>query len=401
MYEEKKYINKPKVAFLTAKMSLGGAERVISNLVNALTDEVEVHTLLLYEQTNKDYPLKGKVVAFGDNKKRNRIAEIPYYCTKIKEYVESNEIECIISFMEYPNLLNMIVPVKVKKIVSVRNFMSEKWKGKKGLFWNFSFRLLYYKAAEVVCPTQVISKDMEENYKVPQNKLKLIYNPYDIKKISESMMEVLNEEYNSWFNGNTIITMGNLSFAKGHCHLIRSFVVVKTHIPNAKLVILGEGQYKNRLIKLTEELGISNDVLFLGFQSNPHKFIRRSKLYVLSSYYEGFPNALVEAMICGLPVLSTDCKSGPREILAPKTDINSTVSTAEYAEYGVLLPVFKGEYFDAKEKISDEESNLTLAIVNLIENKKLYEKYKEKSIERVLDFQINNIVENWLKIIGT
>ncbi|WP_155645552.1 glycosyltransferase [Peribacillus simplex] len=400
MYENKFNIKKTKVAFLSAKMSLGGAERVISNLVNALTSEVEVHTLLLYDQTKNDYPLKGKVVSLGDNEKRNRITEIPYYCSKIKEYVESNEIDCVISFMEYPNLLNMLTPVKVKKVVSVRNFMSEKWKNKKGVFWKTSFRLLYRKAAAVVCPTQIIAKDMEDNYNVPQKKLKLIYNPYEIEKLSKTMLEVVDEEYNNWFNGTTIITMGNLSFAKGHCHLIRSFATVKKHIPNAKLVILGEGQYRSRLIQLTKDLEISDDVLFLGFQSNPHKFIKQSNIYVLSSYYEGFPNALAEAMICGLPVISTDCKSGPREILAPETEINSLVSAVEYAEYGVLFPVFKAECFDAKEELSVEELYLSKAIINLMGNRELYENYKSKSNVRVLDFHIKNIINKWLELIN-
>ncbi|MED0992693.1 glycosyltransferase [Bacillus nitratireducens] len=390
---------KKKVVFLSAKMSLGGAERVISNLVNSLSNQVEVHTLLLYKQTKNDYPLKGKVVSLCDNKKRNRIAEIPYYCSKIREYVKVNKIDCIISFMEYPNLLNMMTPVRVKKIVSVRNFMSEKWKGKKGLFWKLGFRLLYPKASAVVCPTQVIIDDMENNYKVPQNKLKLIYNPYEIEKLSENMKEVLEEEYKSWFNGNTIITMGSLSLAKGHCHLIRSFAVAKKHIPNLKLVILGEGVYRNKLMQLTKDLQISNDVLFLGFQVNPHKFIRQSDIYVLSSYYEGFPNALAEAMVCGLPVISTDCKSGPREILAPDTDINYSAEMIEYAKYGVLCPAFKVDCFDAMEELSIEEQILSEAIINLMQDKALYEKYKEKSYERVSDFHIKNVLKQWLELL--
>lgn len=391
---------KKKVVFLSAKMSLGGAERVISNLVNALSDEVEVHTLLLYKQTKNDYPLKGTVVSLCDNKKRNRIAEIPYYCSRIKEYVEANKIDCIISFMEYPNLLNMLTPVKAKKIVSVRNFMSEKWKGGKGLFWKFGFRMLYPKASMVVCPTQVIIDDMVHNYKIPENKLKLVYNPYEIEKLSENMKVGLDEEYEDWFDGKTIITMGSLSLAKGHCHLIRSFAAAKKQIPNLKLVILGEGAYKGKLVELTRGLQISDDVLFLGFQANPHKFISQSDIYVLSSYYEGFPNALAEAMACGLPVISTDCKSGPREILAPDTDINYSTEMVEYAKYGVLCPTFKVDCFNAVESLSAEEQVLSEAIINLMQDKSIYEKYKEKSYERVSDFHIKNVLKQWLKLIG-
>ncbi|MED4070081.1 glycosyltransferase [Priestia endophytica] len=391
---------KPKVAFLSAKMSLGGAERVISNLVNGLSSEVEVHTLLLSDQTQHDYPLGGTVVSLNDGKKRSRLAEIPYYCSKIKKYVEENEIDCIISFMEYPNLLNILTPLKIRKVISVRNFMSEKWKGNKGLVWKLSFKYLYKRADIIVVPTKLIGKDLVDNYKIPHDKLKLINNPYELEKLTRNTMEDIPKEHEHWFNGSTIITMGNLSFAKGHCHLIRSFADVKKQIPAAKLVILGEGGYRNKLKHLIEDLNLSNDVLLLGFQSNPHKYINKADIYVLSSYYEGFPNALAEAMACGLPVISTDCKSGPREILAPDKDINVSTSKIEYAKHGILIPVFKEECFN-EEELSIEESNLARAIIKLFEEESLYKSYKKQSSERVQDFHIKNILNNWLKEINS
>lgn len=390
---------KPKVAFLSAKMSLGGAERVISNLVNGLSSEVEVHTLLLSDQTQHDYPLKGTVVSLNDGKKRSRLAEIPYYCSRIKKYVEENEIDCIISFMEYPNLLNILTPLKIRKVISVRNFMSEKWKGNKGLVWKLSFKYLYKRADAIVVPTKLIGKDLVDNYKIPHDKLKLINNPYELEKLTRNMVEDIPKEHEHWFNGSTIITMGNLSFAKGHCHLIRSFADVKKQIPAAKLVILGEGGYRNKLKHLIESLNLSNDVLLLGFQSNPHKYINKADIYVLSSYYEGFPNALAEAMACGLPVISTDCKSGPREILAPDTSIDLSTESIEYAKYGLLVPVFKKECFSPLEGLSNEEESLSAGLVNIMSNRKLYQDYQIRSSERILDFHMNNIKGSWLELL--
>jgi glycosyltransferase involved in cell wall biosynthesis len=388
---------KMKIAFLSAKMCLGGAERVISNLVNALSNHAEIHMLLLYEQTEKDYTLNGEVVSLWDKKKRNRIKEIPYYCSKIKSYVEKNDINVVVSFMEYPNLLILLTPVKVRKIISVRNFMTEKWKGMKGLPWKLSFRLLYPKADIVICPTQLIVNDMVDNYKVPLNKTKIIHNPFEIEKISENMLEAIEDKYASWFKGNTIITMGSLSHAKGHRHLLKSFALAKKVIDNVKLVILGEGECESSLRKLAKDYSIDDDILFLGFQSNPYRYIKHAEIYVLSSYYEGFPNALVEAMVCGIPVISTDCKSGPREIIAPNTDISFSTDCIEYSEYGVLVPTFKNQ------RIVDnimyiEEQALSEAIICLIQGKELYQKYKEKSCERALDFHINNVLKMWLKL---
>lgn len=401
MREIKHSKEKPKVAFLSAKMSLGGAERVISNLVNGLASEVEVHTLLLSCQTPQDYPLKGTIVSLNDGKNRSRLAEIPYYCSKIKRYIEENEIDCIISFMEYPNLLNILTPIKVRKIISVRNFMSEKWKGNKGLVWKLSFKYLYKKADTIIVPTKLIGKDLVDNYRIPHDKLQLINNPYELEKLTKNMVEDIPKEHEDWFNGSTIITMGNLSFAKGHCHLIRSFANVKKQIPDAKLVILGEGGYRNKLENLIESLNLSNDVLLLGFQSNPHKYINKADIYVLSSYYEGFPNALAEAMACGLPVVSTDCKSGPREILAPDTNINHSAQTIENALYGILIPSFRKECFDALEDLSLEEKKLSESIINLMKDKRLYEHYKKRSEERISDFHIVKIVNEWSQMINS
>ncbi|MEH7019910.1 glycosyltransferase [Priestia megaterium] len=400
MREIKHSKEKLKVVFLSAKMSLGGAERVISNLVNGLASEVEVHTLLLNDQTPQDYPLEGVVVSLNDGKARRRLAEIPYYCSRIKRYVEENEIDCIISFMEYPNLLNILTPIKARKIISVRNFMSEKWKGKKGWVWKLSFKYLYKRADKVVVPTKLIGKDLVDNYRVPQNKLKLINNPYEIEQLTKNMVENIPKKHNGWFNGSTIITMGNLSFAKGHCHLIRSFAHVKKQIPNAKLVILGEGGYRGKLERLIESLNLSNDVLLLGFQSNPHKYINKADIYVLSSYYEGFPNALAEAMACGLPVVSTDCKSGPREILDPDTNIESSADSVEYSKYGLLIPVFKKECFSSSEQLSKEEEVLSDSLVNIMSNQELYKDYQSRANRRILDFHINNIKRIWLEFLN-
>ena len=400
MNEIKHSKEKPKVAFLSAKMALGGAERVISNLVNGMASEVEVHTLLLSDQTPQDYPLKGSVVSLNDGKNRSRLAEIPYFCSKIKRYIEENKIDCIISFMEYPNLLNILTPVKARKIISVRNFMSEKWKGNKGLVWKLSFKHLYKRADTIVVPTKLIGKDLVDNYRIPHDKLQLINNPYELEKLTKNMVEDIPKEHEGWFNGSTIITMGNLSFAKGHCHLIRSFANVKKQIPNARLVILGEGGYRDKLEHLIRNLNLSNDVLLLGFQSNPHKYINKADIYVLSSYYEGFPNALAEAMACGLPVVSTDCKSGPREILAPEKGINVSISEIEYAKYGILIPVFKEECFN-KDELSIEEVNLARVIVQLFEKEDLYKNYKKQSNKRIQNFHIKNILDEWLKEIGS
>lgn len=116
-----------------------------------------------------------------------------------------------------------------------------------------------------------------------------------------------------------------------------------------KLAILGRGELEDYLKQLACEMDLEKDVYFLGFQKNPFKFISKSKIYVFPSLYEGFPNALCEAMACGVTVISSDCKSGPREILAPETNIDGETKIIEYAKYGMLLPVCDDNCYGAKE----------------------------------------------------
>ncbi|WP_315113915.1 glycosyltransferase [Clostridium intestinale] len=380
-------------------MNTGGAERVVANLVNELSDKVNVYTMILEKNTDADYNIKGDIISLYNKKNKNRLKEICALRLEIKAYAEENEIDCVISFTEYPNLLNILTKIKIKKIISVRNFMSEKWKGSKGVFWRSTFKYLYNKADILISPTKVIENDMIEKYKVDRSKCKIIYNPYEIEKISSDMILDIEPEFGPWFNGETIITMGRLVLAKGHCHLIRAFSEVKKIKRKAKLVIIGVGELEKQLKELVRDLNIEKDVLFLGFSDNPHKYINKSNLFVLPSYYEGFPNALAEAMICKVPVISTDCKSGPREILYPSSDINFSTDKEEYADFGVLIPEFKGSCFDANAKLSCNELLLVKSIINLMNDKNLYSKYIEKSQQRITDFHIKNIALKWLEMI--
>ena len=119
--------------------------------------------------------------------------------------------------------------------------------------------------------------------------------------------------------------------------------LIREYTPS-KLIILGDGELSDDLIKLSGNLGLktfslignvqvddSHDVYFFGFQENPFKFISKSKLFLLSSLYEGFPNVIVEAMACGIPIISSDCKSGPREILTEDSS-NKKITKAEYGK---------------------------------------------------------------------
>jgi glycosyltransferase involved in cell wall biosynthesis len=140
---------------------------------------------------------------------------------------------------------------------------------------------------------------------------------------------------------------GRFTKDKGQWYLIRAFKKILNTIPDVRLVLLGEGKLQGYAKKLTSDLGITDKVHFLGFQQNPFKFISQATVFAFPSLWEGFPVALVEALICKAAVVAADCKSGPRELLAPDTDFAQTSRGIEKSQYGVLIPPFDGEFKDA------------------------------------------------------
>ena len=144
--------------------------------------------------------------------------------------------------------------------------------------------------------------------------IEVIFNPI----INERIIQRANEPNNHpWFNPKTvpvIIAIGRLSEQKNFSLLLQSFAKV-LESTKARLIIFGEGPLRSDLENLVKELNLQDAVLLPGVVANPYNYLNNADLFVLSSNYEGLPNALVEALACGCPVVSTDCQSGPREIL--------------------------------------------------------------------------------------
>jgi glycosyltransferase involved in cell wall biosynthesis len=115
-----------------------------------------------------------------------------------------------------------------------------------------------------------------------------------------------------------LVACGRLHVQKDYPTLLRALVLIRAEIPDARLWILGEGPERRELERIVHQLGLTDAVDFMGFQSNPHAYIAQADVFVLSSCWEGFGNVLVEAMVCEVPVVSTDCHYGPREIIEPE-----------------------------------------------------------------------------------
>ena len=175
---------------------------------------------------------------------------------------------------------------------------------------------LYPKADQIVAVSNGAAESLSEFSKIPIHKIKAIYNGViDVNKLKLSQEKV----DHPWFGPQqvdepVIVAVGRLQAQKDYPMMLKAFALVRNK-RKAKLLILGEGELRKELENLANTLGISTNVSFHGFESNPFKFLANADVFALSSQFEGLPTVLIEALACGCSVVSTNCPSGPEEIL--------------------------------------------------------------------------------------
>ncbi len=378
-----------KIIFLIPTLSIGGGERVVSELSLNLPESMERVIVLFKKEIS--YPYKGRIISLNiPISQGNLFYKICNYfwgLLKLKKIIKSEKPDYVISFGLPANFMNILSSWffsnrKSKTIVRVDNFYSSLVHGFKGKIYKFLIKVLFNKAHIIIDVSKESAEDLVANFGVKKEKIKVIYNPLNLKEIERLAEIPLEDNYKEIFQSPVIINMGRMSRQKGQKHLIESFSGVKSKIKDAKLVILGQGELEGSLKDLSKKMGLEKDIYFLGWQKNPFKFLANSKIFVLSSLWEGLPYVLLEAMACGLPIVSFDCKSGPREILAPNTDFSYQTKNIEYAEYGVLVE-------------KENKDLLSQAAIKILSDEDLLKKYKAKSKERVLDFDIKKIIKEW------
>lgn len=189
-----------------------------------------------------------------------------------------------------------------------------------------AIRILYPRADMVISVSQGVHDDLVKNFGLPPAKGRVIHNPIDIERVrAQSRIDPGHPWLPATPERPVLAAVGKLQVAKGYPHLIDAFARIREEVP-ARLMILGEGPERASIEGDIERRGLRDDVALLGFQTNPYQYVARASLFVHAALWEGFPNVLVEAMACGLPVVSTDCPSGPAEIITPGGD-------------GLLVPV--------------------------------------------------------------
>ncbi|SFP43753.1 glycosyltransferase [Qipengyuania nanhaisediminis] len=313
------------IAIFIPSLGGGGAERVMVTLANAFVERGHSVDLLLARA-------KGPYLHEVSNKvrivdlKATRVVRCLY---PLYRYLRREGPDAMLSALNYANVIAILAwklaRVSTRMAVSERSSLARNPTSFTGKVTRLLMRWLYPKAHKVICVSNGIEADIREIIQVPPDKTVTIYNPIDVEMVHENMTAPL---AHPWFTNESapvILAAGRLTEAKDYPTLLRAFALFRNE-RDAKLVILGQGEDQAKLKTLSQNLGISADVDFLGFQGNPFAYMSRCDLFVMSSAWEGFPNALVQAMACGARIVSTNCRTGPDEIL-------------EYGKWGKLVPV--------------------------------------------------------------
>ncbi len=306
-----------RVALFIPSLHGGGAERVMVSLANGLAAKGLDVDLVLARKAGVYLNDVSPEVSIVDLRVRRTLQTL----FPLALYLRRERPATLVSAMNYVNVIASwalrISRVPTRLVMTEHANLSQLLSdANSGLAWCLPrlMRAAYIRADAIIAVSDGVAQDLAKTLGFAAKRIHTRHNPIDVDALAAKSTETLDHP---WFAPNAppvVLAAGRLSPEKDFPILIRAFALLRAQRP-ARLVILGEGGQRKALEGLIDDLDCKNDILLPGFQANPYTWMRRAGVFVLSSRWEGFGNVLVEAMACGVPVVSTACPSGPEEIL--------------------------------------------------------------------------------------
>lgn len=341
------------LSFFIGTLTVGGAEKVTVNLVNGLSSRgynVELVVSQFTGELRSELAAEVSVVELSPSSTYGLgvVAHIPALIRYVRQknpaalFTQMTHINVVALAAAYGfNTDTIVIPthhLQLGALVdqSLRTKVSQ-WLG----------RRLYPSAEHIIAVSQGVADSIADQTAVDRENISVLYNPIDIELIREQAQEPMDHE---WLKQDfdVILFVGRIQEQKDLKTWLRTFRRVHNENSNTRAIIVGKGPLREEMRSFAAELGIGDVVSITGYVENPYAFMRRADLFLLSSRFEGLPTVLIEALACECPIVSTDCPSGPREILAG-------------GKYGGLAPVGDDEELAAAvsemlaEPIPDEE----------------------------------------------
>ena len=377
--------NKKNLMLMVPMLHQGGFERVCIKTARLMQDYYNVY-ILIFSSKDINFDIEGLNVIDIDvlSKKGivNKIINVIKRVKKTRKIKKELGIDISYSFGSSANYVNVLSKGKEKVLTGLR-CQTDMERGDQ-------IRLFCKRSDQVLSCSKEIVRQLLRDY--DYNRSTHIYNPLDTEDICEKGSKPV-EDFPFKGEGLKVIsTMGRNDYIKGIWHLVKAFSIVHEKCPNARLVVVGAGNW-DAYRELANELNVENEVVFTGIRKNPFPYVAASDVYVCSSNHEGFPNAVLEAMALKRPVVSADCKTGPREILLSSEEYEDLIaripggeSTKEAieGEFGILVPDMGEEVDMNPENITDGEKILADKILSLLTDEEKMAHYSQKSEERSL-----------------
>ena len=369
---------KPNISILITSFTSGGAEKVISLLLTKMVKDFNVKLVLFYNEIH--FPIPHEVETILLSKKEpsqsflKKFADLFAFHKGYKEVLKTHKIKYSLSFLAFPNLINGLLSGKnrvFKTLLSERGFPSDNTTSKASyIISKLFYPKLYNKCDRLFSNSTFINQDLKENFGITIP-MKVIYNPIEIPK-QTIVPSTLSEELSTL----KIITVGSVDKRKNQVMVLRA--LHKLANPGITFEIYGAGPLEQFIGQKIDELGLTDQVFLKGRTKAVNKKLLDAHVFVLSSFTEGFPNALLEAMAVGLPCISTNCLSGPLEMLNEGKEVE--IETGEFykAEHGILIN-------------NDDDIALANAIKYLNDNPTEREKYSKLSLKRSKKYELDVI----------
>jgi glycosyltransferase involved in cell wall biosynthesis len=316
------------VSFLLPNLCLGGAEKVTVHLANGLAARGYNVDMVLFEARGEFLSDLDPKICVVDLKASRMLSAVPRFAA----FLRKRRPSVVISALEHVNigaifarqLSGTSIPVVVA-IHSTRSMAAMYKQGFRRHFLRIGARWCYPRASRIICVSRGVADDFALVTGIRRNQLRVIYNPVVTNQVRALSCESLEHPWFAPGAPPVVLAVGRLSAVKDYASLVRAFDIVRQK-HTARLMILGEGEDRPRLQGLIAQLQLESCVALPGFGANPYAYLSRAALFVLSSLSEALPTALIEALALGTPVIATDCKCGPREIL-------------QNGRFGTLVPV--------------------------------------------------------------
>ena len=355
-------MEKIKILFILENLSVGGAERVLVNLVNNMDSErFDISVLTLFSDGLNADSLKNNIKYISLKRKKFKGIRLftKFFPKRIlyRLYVKEDDYDIVVAFMTgVPTFV--AAGAKSKKISWLHGEFFENKK-----LYNFGLKSVYDRFDAVAGVSDFVCNSFKKAID-PVTDPVTVYNTNDVKKIRDSASEKFSLPFDK--KGPLICSVGRLVKEKGFERLISAVIRLRSEVPGLELMIIGDGEEAGRLNSLINGYGAGEYIHLVGFDINPYKYMIRSDYFACSSYTEGLSTALTEAVILGMPCISTDV-SGAKEILG------------ENNEFGIVT--------------ENSEQGIYEGMKRLLEDEKIAEHYRKKAEERAAFFDTENTVK--------